>query len=163
MMGFKSFRSAARIIAGIETMHMVKRGQLGCPGGLALSPADSTSTAWPPRRFPAGTALPRPATLIATEPTVFPGGRRSVEAMMSSGSKELVRAVSMSSDTSRDSLVYTRALRTPTPAMLSSYRAVRKEEISPKTGHSCRILLEMHGTLGHVESFIPKPSLAIVC
>jgi transposase-like protein len=40
MLGFKSFRSAARIIAGIETMHMVKKGQLGCPGSLAFSPAD---------------------------------------------------------------------------------------------------------------------------
>ena len=40
MMGFKSFRSAARIIAGIQTMHMVKKGQLGCPGGLAFSTAD---------------------------------------------------------------------------------------------------------------------------
>jgi transposase-like protein len=40
MMGFKSFRSAVRIIAGIETMHMVKKGQLGCPGGLAFSAAD---------------------------------------------------------------------------------------------------------------------------
>jgi transposase-like protein len=37
MMGFKSFRSAARIIAGIETMHRVEKGQLGCPGGLAFS------------------------------------------------------------------------------------------------------------------------------
>lgn len=40
MLGFKSFRSAAKIIAGIETMHMVKKGQPGCPGGLAISPAD---------------------------------------------------------------------------------------------------------------------------
>jgi hypothetical protein len=32
MMGFKSFESAVKIIAGIETMHMVKKGQLGCPG-----------------------------------------------------------------------------------------------------------------------------------
>jgi transposase-like protein len=40
MMGFKSFWPAARIIAGIETMHMVKKGQLGCPGALAFSPAD---------------------------------------------------------------------------------------------------------------------------
>ena len=28
MMGFKSFGSAAKLIAGIETMHMVKKGQL---------------------------------------------------------------------------------------------------------------------------------------
>jgi len=34
MMGVKSFRSAVRLIAGIETMHMVG------PGGLAFSPAD---------------------------------------------------------------------------------------------------------------------------
>ncbi len=40
MMGFKSFGSAAKIIAGIETMHMVKKGQLRCPGGLAFSAAD---------------------------------------------------------------------------------------------------------------------------
>jgi transposase-like protein len=41
MMGFKSFWSAARIIAGIETMHMVKKGQLHCPGGQDDSAADS--------------------------------------------------------------------------------------------------------------------------
>lgn len=40
MMGFKSFGSAAKLIAGIETMHMVKKGQLCCPGGLAFSAAD---------------------------------------------------------------------------------------------------------------------------
>jgi len=40
MLGFKSFRCAARLIAGIETMHMVKKGQLRCPGGLAFSDAD---------------------------------------------------------------------------------------------------------------------------
>jgi transposase-like protein len=37
MMEFKSFGSAVKIIAGIEAMHMVKKGQLGCPGGLAIS------------------------------------------------------------------------------------------------------------------------------
>jgi putative transposase len=40
MMGFKSFGSAVKIIAGVETMHMVKKGQLRCPGGLAFSTAD---------------------------------------------------------------------------------------------------------------------------
>jgi len=40
MMGFKSFDCAARLIAGIETMHMVKKGQLRCPGGLAFSDVD---------------------------------------------------------------------------------------------------------------------------
>ena len=40
MMSFKSFGSAVKIIAGVETMHMVKKGQLRYPGGLASSAAD---------------------------------------------------------------------------------------------------------------------------
>jgi len=40
MMGFKSFHSASRRLAGIETMHMIKKGQLRCPEGLAFSHAD---------------------------------------------------------------------------------------------------------------------------
>ncbi len=39
MMGFKSFPSATRIIAGIETMHMIKNGQLGRPRAKASSAA----------------------------------------------------------------------------------------------------------------------------
>ena len=40
MMGFKSFWSAKIIIAGIETMHMIKKGQLHCPGGQPVSAAN---------------------------------------------------------------------------------------------------------------------------
>lgn len=40
MLGFKSFWCAARIIAGIETVHMIKKGQLCCPQGKPLSDAD---------------------------------------------------------------------------------------------------------------------------
>lgn len=40
MTGFKTLWSATKIIAGIESMHMHKKGQLGCPGGLAFSPVD---------------------------------------------------------------------------------------------------------------------------
>ena len=40
MLGFKSFWSARIIIAGIETMHMIRKGQLDCPAGSALSAAD---------------------------------------------------------------------------------------------------------------------------
>jgi len=40
LMGFKSFWSAQKLIAGIETMHLVKKGQLHCPGGQALSAAN---------------------------------------------------------------------------------------------------------------------------
>jgi hypothetical protein len=40
MLGFKSFWCAARIIAGIETMHMIKKGQLCCTRGKPLSAAD---------------------------------------------------------------------------------------------------------------------------
>ncbi len=45
MMGFKSFWSARRIIAGIETMHMIKKGQQRCPSGNTMSAADRF-TAW---------------------------------------------------------------------------------------------------------------------
>ena len=31
MMGFKSFHTARRLIAGIETMHMIRKGQMNCP------------------------------------------------------------------------------------------------------------------------------------
>jgi putative transposase len=40
MMGFKSFNAARKVIAGIETMHMIKKGQLGCSTGLVVSDAD---------------------------------------------------------------------------------------------------------------------------
>jgi transposase-like protein len=40
MMGFKSFWSAQKLIAGIETMHMVKKGQLDCPTGRLASTAE---------------------------------------------------------------------------------------------------------------------------
>lgn len=70
MLGFKSFRCAARLIAGIETMHMVKKGQLRCPGGLAffrcrllLQPRRPLT-----RTTPAST---RPDRLTATEPRAW--------------------------------------------------------------------------------------------
>src|SRR5450830_377012 len=40
MLGFKSFWSGRIIIAGIETMHMIKKGQMNCPAGSATSAAD---------------------------------------------------------------------------------------------------------------------------
>jgi len=40
MMGFKSFRSAKNILAGIELMHMIRKGQLMIEGGDGMSFAD---------------------------------------------------------------------------------------------------------------------------
>jgi transposase-like protein len=40
MLGFKSFWSAQKLIAGIETMHMVKKGQLHCPNAQPMSAAE---------------------------------------------------------------------------------------------------------------------------
>ena len=37
MLGLKSFWSARILIAGIETMHMIKKGQMDCPRGSAMS------------------------------------------------------------------------------------------------------------------------------
>lgn len=39
MLGFKSFWSARIIIAGIETMHMIRKEQADCPNGSTLSAA----------------------------------------------------------------------------------------------------------------------------
>ena len=40
MMGFKAFRCARAVIAGIETMHMIKKGQLNGSKNRDLSAAD---------------------------------------------------------------------------------------------------------------------------
>ena len=40
MLGFQSFRCARILLAGIETMHMIKKGQLSCPDGQVTSAAD---------------------------------------------------------------------------------------------------------------------------
>ena len=40
MLGFKSFWSARIIIAGIETMHMIRKGQLDYPGDQPMSAAN---------------------------------------------------------------------------------------------------------------------------
>jgi len=39
MMGFKSFHCARVILAGIETMHMIKKGQLDRPKAQASTAA----------------------------------------------------------------------------------------------------------------------------
>ena len=39
MLGFKDFHSATHLIAGIETMHMIRKGQLDCPEGTVMSAA----------------------------------------------------------------------------------------------------------------------------
>ena len=40
MLGFKSFRSAKNIIAGIEVMHMIRKGQLLLKGCIKISFAE---------------------------------------------------------------------------------------------------------------------------
>jgi putative transposase len=40
MLGFKSFWSARILSAGIETMHMIKKGQMDCPTGSTASAAN---------------------------------------------------------------------------------------------------------------------------
>jgi transposase-like protein len=40
MFGFQTFRCARILLAGIETMHMIKKGQLDCPDGQVTSAAD---------------------------------------------------------------------------------------------------------------------------
>jgi len=40
MLGFKNFHCAAKIIAGIETMHMIRKGQSAGPEGQVMSAAE---------------------------------------------------------------------------------------------------------------------------
>jgi putative transposase len=40
MLDFKSFWSARIIIAGIETMHMIRKGQMDFPNGKTMSAAN---------------------------------------------------------------------------------------------------------------------------
>lgn len=40
MVGFKSFWSARIVIAGIETMHMIRKGQMNCNDGSITSASD---------------------------------------------------------------------------------------------------------------------------
>jgi len=40
MLGFKSLWSARIVIAGIEVMHMIRKGQLDCPGSQTMSAAN---------------------------------------------------------------------------------------------------------------------------
>jgi hypothetical protein len=45
MLNFKSFQAAKNVLAGIELMHMIRKGQTDCPGGQTISAA-SSSTSW---------------------------------------------------------------------------------------------------------------------
>ena len=40
MLGFKSFRRAQAVMAGIESIHMIRRGQYRYPAGDGMSPAE---------------------------------------------------------------------------------------------------------------------------
>jgi putative transposase len=40
MLGFKSFHSAQKTLAGIELMHMIKKGEMHATRGVRMSPAE---------------------------------------------------------------------------------------------------------------------------
>lgn len=40
MLGFKSFRRAQTLLAGIEWLHIIRKGQLQHPDGDGMSPAE---------------------------------------------------------------------------------------------------------------------------
>lgn len=43
MLSFKSFRTARWLLAGIELMHMIRKGQFDIPGAEVMSLADQFS------------------------------------------------------------------------------------------------------------------------
>ena len=81
MLVFKAFRSAARMTAGIETMHMIKKGQLHCPEGQRLSAAEQfySLAFWPSA---ATSAFARQHAAIATEPATACGALSPLEATL---------------------------------------------------------------------------------
>ena len=40
MLGFKSFRAASNVLAGIELMHMIRKGQFAIDGAATMLVAD---------------------------------------------------------------------------------------------------------------------------
>ena len=44
MLNFKSFRSAGSVLAGIELIHMIRKGQFAIDGADAMSFADQFSS-----------------------------------------------------------------------------------------------------------------------
>jgi transposase-like protein len=48
MSGFKSFDAAQSILAGVELMHMLKKGQLAVEGGTRTLLQPNSSMRWPP-------------------------------------------------------------------------------------------------------------------
>jgi len=40
MLGFKSFRAASNVLAGVELMHMIRKGQFAFAGAATMSVAD---------------------------------------------------------------------------------------------------------------------------
>jgi hypothetical protein len=66
MLGFKSMHCARTLLAGFETIHMIRKGQLGGPKGRSR-PQQSSSTLWP---FERGRrhGFVQADRLIATEP-----------------------------------------------------------------------------------------------
>ncbi len=46
MLGFKSFYAAKSVLAGIELMHMIRKGQLMLQGTVEVSFADQLCIGW---------------------------------------------------------------------------------------------------------------------
>jgi DNA mismatch repair ATPase MutS len=67
MIGIRSFSLRTRVITDIETMHTTHKGSSASPADWPFR-QPTASTAWPPHKFLAGTALSLPAAPAATEP-----------------------------------------------------------------------------------------------
>ena len=46
-LGFKSFWSARILVAGIETMHMIRKGQMDCPANQPIRQRSSSTASLP--------------------------------------------------------------------------------------------------------------------
>jgi hypothetical protein len=71
MLGFEDFRCARIIVSGIETMHMIAKGQMKPQNGKLACPPHNCSIRWP-HKPSCSTGCVRPTVLIAAKSKIFP-------------------------------------------------------------------------------------------
>ena len=82
MLGFKTFRCARAMIAGIETMHRIKKGQLQCLDNQASSAAEKFySLAFQFETASRRCSFSRTPTALAASAGVLPAAGRSHRAL----------------------------------------------------------------------------------
>lgn len=92
MMGFKNFHCAQSLIAGIETMQMIRKGQMKSGPERPSFVQSRAVQQLGILRNSAHAALPRQLTVVATEPSLLAGALPGVRAMLEADRTRIPRA-----------------------------------------------------------------------